>query len=78
MFKCYIEIVDMTCWREIFLKRSYLDVILNEHCYIFPCDRFEEFYQKVRVKRIFNHEKDDQAILKIIGYYDREINATDN
>ena len=77
MFKCYIEIVDMTHWREVFVKRNYLDVILNEHCYVFPCHRFEEFYQKMKLKRIFNHDKDDQAILYIIGY-DREINTANN
>lgn len=64
----------MTHWREVFIKRNYQDKILNEHCYVFDCSRFEEFYQKIRLKRIFNHDKDDAKILNIIGY-DRKIDT---
>lgn len=67
----------MTHWREVFIKRNYQDKILNEHCYVIGCDRYEEFYQKIRLRRIFNYDYDDQTILHIMGY-DKEINATDN
>jgi hypothetical protein len=58
----------MTCWREIFLKRNYCDVILGDNCYVIACDRYEEFYQKIKIKRIFNKNRDDKDILKTIGY----------
>lgn len=67
----------MTHWREVFIKRNYHDKILNEHCYLFDCDRYEEFYQKIRVRRIFNYDYDDQTILHIMGY-DKEINTANN
>ena len=52
-------------------------MILNEHCHVIDCDRYEEFYQKIKLRRIFNHDYDDQMILNTIGY-DRKIDTSNN
>jgi hypothetical protein len=66
-FKCYVEIMPMKHWKEVFLKRSFTNMVLNENCYIINPEDYEEIYQKIRPSRIFNNKKTNEEILNFIG-----------